>query len=140
MNAGLPGTGIGGLFYIASALWMPVNRALHGRGHAGRTWRRVFAQGVIAGGILWALAATGSLFDHLVAPAVAAIVPGDGAVVALQMQNLVRWVAIIGTVGLLAFVLLVVELARLGLRRRPGHVHARASTHLGKHGELPDPA
>ena len=35
MIAGLPGTGIGGIFYLFMALWMPVNEAINSiRGHA----------------------------------------------------------------------------------------------------------
>ncbi len=35
MIAGLPGTGIGGIFYLFMALWMPVNEVVNkARGHA----------------------------------------------------------------------------------------------------------
>ncbi len=35
MIAGLPGTGIGGIFYLFIALWMPMNEAINRiRGHA----------------------------------------------------------------------------------------------------------
>jgi len=39
MNAGLPGTGLGGLFYVLMALWMPFHElvvALRGRRQGGR--------------------------------------------------------------------------------------------------------
>ncbi|MEO8359216.1 MAG: hypothetical protein ABI672_04225 [Vicinamibacteria bacterium] len=55
MNAGLPGTGIGGLFYLFSALFMPVRelwRASRGRGRAGDL-RLAFRQSGMAVAILF---------------------------------------------------------------------------------------
>ncbi|MBI3804935.1 MAG: hypothetical protein HY282_14360 [Nitrospirae bacterium] len=63
MNVGLPGTGIGGLFYIATALLMPffeLIQLLRGRSSAAR-WRCVTAQFGMAVAIfasLWATAWT----------------------------------------------------------------------------------
>ena len=57
MNVGLPGTGIGGLFYLATALLMPVwelLRAMNGRSSAAR-WRDVAEQTSLALAILVAL-------------------------------------------------------------------------------------
>lgn len=59
-NAGLPGTGTGGLFYILLALSMPVveaSRALRSRS-GPRRWRQVLTQFVLACSILAAVAAT----------------------------------------------------------------------------------
>ena len=59
-NAGLPGTGIGGLFYILLALSMPfveASRALRSRS-GPRLWQQVFTQFTLACGILAAVAAT----------------------------------------------------------------------------------
>lgn len=53
-NAGLPGTGLGGLFYILLALAMPVvevYRTARGRSSAGR-WREVGTQFALACGIV----------------------------------------------------------------------------------------
>lgn len=57
MTAGLPGTGIGGLFYLLLVLFMPLReafRVLRGRGDA-RRWRTIGGQLALAGGILAAL-------------------------------------------------------------------------------------
>jgi hypothetical protein len=124
MNAGLPGTGLGGLFYIASAVVMPLHRTLRGGGHAGRAWSRVAAQSGIALGILAALFATGWALGLL-------LMPGDAAVAAPSTLagpglGVVRWAAVLGTVGLLTLLLLGVEIAGVVLRRagprrrRPG--------------------
>jgi hypothetical protein len=63
MNPGLPGTGIGGLFYILSALWMPVCEIWRRcRGNATGGWPLVARQFAIAvgvaaamSGVFWAL-------------------------------------------------------------------------------------
>lgn len=60
-SAGLPGTGLGGLFYIVLALWMPLAelpRTLQGRSSVAR-WRRIGAQVALAGGIVASVAVTG---------------------------------------------------------------------------------
>lgn len=58
-NAGLPGTGLGGLFYILLALWMPLAelyRTARGRSSPAR-WRQVATQFALACGIVAALVA-----------------------------------------------------------------------------------
>ena len=57
MTAGLPGTGIGGLFYLLLVLFMPLReafRVLRGRGDL-RRWRPIGGTLALAGGILAAL-------------------------------------------------------------------------------------
>ena len=54
MNVGLPGTGIGGLFYVLTAFLMPLlelGRTLRGRSSLQR-WQRVGTQTGLAAGIL----------------------------------------------------------------------------------------
>lgn len=54
MNVGLPGTGIGGLFYVLTAFLMPLielGRTLRGRSSLQR-WQRVATQTGLAVGIL----------------------------------------------------------------------------------------
>ena len=56
MNPGLPGTGIGGLFYILSALWMPVCEIWRRcRGNATGRWPVVAKQFAIAFGVITAM-------------------------------------------------------------------------------------
>ncbi len=57
MTVGLPGTGIGGLFYLLLVLFMPLRetfRVLRGRGDL-RRWRTIGGKLALAGGILAAL-------------------------------------------------------------------------------------
>lgn len=75
MIAGLPGTGISGLFYILSAFWMPVAeivRFLRGRERQSN-WKLVFSQSALAGGILIILGTTGALLDYFISFSAAAL-------------------------------------------------------------------
>lgn len=66
-NAGLPGTGIGGLFYLLLALWMPVaelHATLRGRSSRDR-WRQVGTQFALACGIIAAVAGTAVIYLRL---------------------------------------------------------------------------
>lgn len=77
MMVGIPGAGIGGLFYILNALWMPFHEArlaIQGRSSLER-WRMVKRQVTIALGILASLGVTGwllglALTTHLTSAAV----------------------------------------------------------------------
>ena len=67
MNVGLPGTGIGGLFYLLTALLMPVVElvnTLHGRSSATQ-WQIVLRQTTLALGVLGGLWATAWCLKHL---------------------------------------------------------------------------
>ena len=71
MNPGLPGTGIGGLFYILSALWMPVCEIWRwSQGNATGRWPLVAKQfaiavGIVAAtsGVFWAVDSAFMLYD-----------------------------------------------------------------------------
>ena len=66
-NAGLPGTGLGGLFYVLLALWMPVAElyaTVRGRSSRAR-WRQVGAQFALACGIVAAVVATVLVYFRL---------------------------------------------------------------------------
>ena len=117
MTAGLPGTGIGGMFYLISALATPLWEGyVRLRGRRSRGWSLVAAQTAIAVAILAAVWATGWLLglvlrvSQRLIPAAATSHPG----------NLLPAVALLFSVGTLAVVLLGVELLRLWVRRRPG--------------------
>jgi len=114
MNPGLPGTGIGGLFYILVALWMPACEALR-RWQGGATSRgalvaRQFAiaVGVVAAmsGVFWGLDIV-LMLDRVAAHA------GSGAHAAVFNM---RVSALLLTSGVLATVLGTVEFVRLYLR------------------------
>jgi tetratricopeptide (TPR) repeat protein len=117
VNAGLPGTGIGGIFYLVSALAMPLREAYRRvRGRKVGNWRVVGAQLAIAGGILGAMWVTGWLLGL----ALKAARPITGLGTSLPPGNVLRIATVTLALGTLAGVLAGVELLRLWVgRRRP---------------------
>lgn len=65
MTVGIPGAGIGGLFYLASALWMPVQESWNVvRGKSTQVRRALVArQFLLACGILLAMGGTAWLIE-----------------------------------------------------------------------------
>lgn len=109
MNAGLPGTGLGGIFYLLLALVMPLHELyLTARGRSSRErWRLVLTQlgvalGIIAAVVLvvWVLRdvgpgrADGATVAVLAAPVVALVVLAVLATVVRVWALLVRDVRI----------------------------------------------
>jgi hypothetical protein len=106
MTAGLPGTGIGGLFYITLALLMPIwelGRAAVGRATSGRV-RMAAMQAAISLGILGAIWLTGLALSLVVAT------PASQSGGALRMLYVAPALVAFGT---LAAVLAVVEIVAL---------------------------
>ena len=138
MNAGLPGTGIGGIFYLASALAMPFREAyrrVRGRSPGGGNWRVVAAQLAIASGILGAMWVTGWLLGL----ALAAARPITALGTSLPPGNVLRTASVALALGTLAGVLAGVELLRLWVHRDrraslPGKATpaGRAEPHVGQ--------
>jgi hypothetical protein len=98
-NAGLPGTGIGGLFYILLALWMPVaevGRALRGQSDPGR-WRQVLTQFALACGVVVAVGGTVAGYLYLVgAPRVLGVGGVGLAVAPIALAALLLSVLVVG--------------------------------------------
>src|SRR3954471_634116 len=98
MTAGLPGVGIGGIFYLASAIMMPVRSlyaVLSGRPHEAR-WRIALRQATIAAGILGALWSTGLVLGWIIAAAFPHAMVGSVAGAApAHVQNVVRTSALL---------------------------------------------
>lgn len=118
MTVGLPGAGIGGMFYILSAFVMPLREALRrGPERPAGAWRAVATQLALTAGILAAMGATGWLIATLfvavrdVIPT--AILPGHG----LPTGNVLRSAMLVLTIGTLVAVLITVELVRLWVHR-----------------------
>jgi hypothetical protein len=122
MSVGLPGTGIGGLFYIAGALWAPIDAAL---GYAtGRRkevrWPLLARQALIAVGILAALWGTGWAVGYMLTlggGTVAGTAGGTTPAEAKAVVSVVRWAAVLGTGSLLICILLSVQVLRFTARR-----------------------
>ena len=139
MTVGLPGAGIGGLFYLASALLMPVRSlvaTISGRHHEAR-WQLALRQSGLAAGILGALWATGWLLSRMFVDPAAAGDPalqGTTAIVAsarahAAATNALGTHALAFSVGTLVLILVLVQVARLVLARPQDPV---PSTHAAR--------
>ena len=104
MNVGLPGTGIGGMFYLLSAVCMPLVEALRG-GRSSVRWRLVGRQFLMAAGIAAGMWIAGFILAVMMGglPMLAAAVRGAGAngrvtINVLQTATLVVSLATLGTI------------------------------------------
>ena len=129
MTAGLPGTGIGGLFYLLLVLLMPLREALRGvRGHhEAHRWRTIWGKLAIAGGILaalwleaWILFVVLGLRQDSFAAAL-----GLGAELAARVARAASF-ATLASLGLVLFVLVVLRV--LVRRPVPGALRCAAAT------------
>src|SRR6266550_4180742 len=126
MTVGVPGTGIGGMFYLVSALAMPLRqayRSLRRRPSSGK-WRVIAGQTAMAGAILAAIWVTGLLLGIGIT-ASAALVRPPHLLAGAHPGSVLRTAALVLSVATLAAVLLGVELLRLWVHRGAGKV-ARA--------------
>lgn len=130
MTAGLPGVGIGGIFYLASALLMPVRSlmaVLRGRGHEAR-WALALRQAGLAAMILVAVWGTGWLIGWSVGVIAPDATPTfvNGVTTHGEVRNVVRASALLLSFGTLATVLAVVQVLRFALPARCANADAIA--------------
>lgn len=118
MTAGIPGVGIGGIFYIASALLMPMRSLVavaRGRPDEAR-WALALRQAGIAAAILATLWVTGIVLGWIITsfiPQGAAIVSdGSGGT---EVRSVVKAGALLLSLGTLSVVLALVQVARVAL-------------------------
>jgi hypothetical protein len=120
MSVGLPGSGIGGVFYLLSALWMPIQSAQRSvLGEAPKA-RQALRQTTLAVMIISMLWLTGVAIEWLIAGSqpgsslrAAAMASGDG------VPRILRAASFALTFGTLALVLLFVQVLRFIVPARP---------------------
>ena len=116
MSVGLPGSGLGGVFYLLSALLMPIDGALRSlrRGHLPRA-RLVARQLSLALAIVAALVVTGWAIERLILSLNgSALAIATGAVVhGTAIPRMLRAATFALTFGTLGVVLLAVQILRL---------------------------
>src|SRR5260221_1371289 len=118
MTAGVPGTGIGGLFYLVAALLVPLRGLILRMRGARVPWPTLFRQMRLAVGVFLGIWATGWLLGFVVGPiAGTARIAGRGESGTRGFPSTVRWLALLAGLGALAVVLLSVEVARLVVRK-----------------------
>jgi hypothetical protein len=112
VTAGIPGTGIGGLFYLASALALPL-REMRRRRRGGPRWRLIAGQVAMASGVIAAMWATGWLLELALVHARPLLPVSIG----LPPARVWPMATIVAAAGVLVAVLLGVELLRLVIHR-----------------------
>jgi hypothetical protein len=120
MTAGVPGTGIGGLFYLTAALALPLRAAVLRTRGIRVAWPTIFRQLRLAIGVSLSLWAMGWFIGFALGPVVATaqgIGPHGGPVQA-EYQSVLRWAALFVGYATLVVVLLFVQIARLVVRPR----------------------
>jgi hypothetical protein len=111
MTAGMPGTGIGGLFYVVAGLIAPLRRSDRKPAAAHVA--------VLSLGVLVGIFATGWLLGFLLGPiAKPPLVAGIPSSYRPGTENFVRWASLLASLVLLGTVLLFVQIARLMQRKR----------------------
>ena len=119
MSVGLPGSGIGGVFYLLSALWMPVHSAQRSvRGKNARL-RLMLRQTLLASLIVGALWGTGYLIDLVLlgAPANESLRAAVGKDGGGSLPSVFRAASFAITFGTLALVLMMVQVLRFVVPR-----------------------
>lgn len=122
MTVGLPGSGIGGVFYLLSALAMPFDAAA--RVAASRLgirppldrqpqWNLVWRQFAIAVGIIAGLWTAGWALAGLLVSHPSALGQAETTAIGRKLPNILRAGAILVSLGTLAGVLITVQIARL---------------------------
>lgn len=130
MTAGLPGAGIGGLFYLASTLALPFRsawRRLRGRPDSV-TLRQLVHSLTMALGIIGGLWLAGWLLAFVV-PREMLRTPATVAVGGVMARTVLPAATLAAGVATLAFVLVVVEIARIAGRGQRAARPPRRRTH-----------
>lgn len=118
MAAGLPGTGIGGMFFVLSAYFMlvvEIHRTLRGRSSLAR-WRIVLRNVAIASAMVAAVTAAIWLAHRALYPAPPASAGGKGA--SGTARDLLPFSPVLVTTAVLAAVLAAAYVLRLVAGRR----------------------
>lgn len=122
MTAGLPGVGIGGLFYLVSALLMPFRSCAAALAGRETRWLLALRQALIAAGTLAAVLATGWAIGWLIVTFPLTPVGGGALPDSMReapVQNAVRTAMLLASLGTLTLVLALVQVLRLWLPPRP---------------------
>lgn len=122
MVAGIPGTTIGGLYYILLAFLMPVKEAyLSWNGQSSfKRWMHVTLQVINAAGIMASIYATGMLLGYLVRHSRL-----TGVQLPQQLSTLMSLTSACLALGILAVVIVVVMVLSMVMPKRPSRMTIR---------------
>jgi hypothetical protein len=135
MAAGLPGTGIGGLFFILSAFFMVVvelQRTIRGRSSLAR-WRLVGRHAAIAAAMVAAITIVVWLLHRLLFPSTPTASKGSTT----TTHALLPFAPVLITLAVLATVLLTAYLAQFVVRREASPAHPASDLQVPEKPEHP---
>src|SRR6266566_6590087 len=137
MTVGVPGTGIGGMFYLVSALAMPLRQAYRWarRRPSFAGWRVVAGQTVMAAAILAAIWATGWLVGIAITASSRLLAPPH-VLAGAHPGSVLRTAALVLSAATLAAVLLGVALLRLWVHRGTGRGRAATAGEAGSRQQI----
>lgn len=110
MTAGIPGSGIGGIFYVIGALLLPLRTLVQQARGERVKWAPVLRQFALGLGILAGLWLAGVLLSLLLAPVLPA---APSRVAVARHADVLRLLSVYASFGTLAAVLLAVQVARV---------------------------
>ncbi len=119
MTVGIPGAGVGGLFYLAAAVLLPLRNLIRNRGDR-RAARSATVQAAIAVGIVASLWTTGWILAAVLGPDVARTTAVNVNGQPVGGGNVLHWAIFVAGYLLLGTILLSVQIARwmVGAKRR----------------------
>lgn len=120
MTAGLPGTGIGGFFYLISALVMPVHELVflvRGRSSLSR-WRVVARQTAIAVGIIAGIWVMGWFLGNSIQALHSRTLTSMARSIVSPEMNLIRITALSVSLGVLAAIIFLMNVLALIIKIR----------------------
>jgi hypothetical protein len=140
MTVGLPGVGLGGIFYLVSAALMPVRELVRAfRRERPARWSLVWRQSAMVAGILGALWLTGWLLGIVIATSPMSLAtPAHVTFHSSAAHNVLRVSALALSLGTLVLVLSSVQIARLFVKR-PDRASVTGVRAIGETREIPTP-
>ena len=120
MTAGVPGTGLGGLFYILAALLLPVRCFVRTLRRQRVNWKEAIKLTALGLAVFLGIWLTGLLLGLILGPTAMTLeaAAGVSAEMRAKSENILSWAAVAAGFVTLAVVLLAVQAARLFVRRR----------------------
>jgi len=119
MTAGVPGTGLGGLFYILAALLLPFRCLVRSLRRQPVDWKEALKLTALGAAVFLGIWLTGLLLGVILGPTAMTLeaAAGMSAEMRARTENVLRWAAVAAGFVTLAIVLLAVQIARLVARR-----------------------
>ena len=120
MTTGVPGTGIGSLFYFIAALLLPLRGLARRMKRLPVKWRSIAGKSALALGMLIGILVTGWFIGLVLGPLIRTAAAAAGSKVSAlgRYESMVRWAALAAGYSTLAAVLLAVQIARLVTKRK----------------------